>query len=368
MTPPSTSSSEPRDLAADLTTLALGATHDVRNLLLIATAHGHSLLQSVGSDSPLRADVEAILEAAERASTLTRHVLAAGRPPARGSVSCDLNSVVRGCDTLVRRLCGEGIAVEIRLAPAVWPVGLPSTPLEQVVINLVMNAREAMNGRGRLRIATEASVEREVRLTVEDTGHGMDQVVQERMFEPFFTTRHESGGTGIGMATVRAIVSAAGGCVRVRSGVGDGTRITIVLPALGLARADRPVPVVAAGAGVLVVDDERGICELLGHYLRRRGYRTVTATSAGEAEAAWAAAPERFDLVVSDVSLPDVQGPSLAARFRKERERLALLFISGSLDAADRIAECGLRAPVLTKPFSMDEFVSAVTSALQPAA
>lgn len=351
--------------------LAVGVAHDVRNLLFVVTTRSHHLLQALGDEHPLRPDVEAIREATERASVLARQVLAAGSGTAVQSRPADLNTVVNDCRSLLTRLCGDDIEVSVQLADAVWPVALTPTQLEQILINLVTNARDAMSGRGRLSIVTEAGADREARLIVRDTGRGMDAVVQARMFEPFFTTRAESGGTGVGLATVHGVVARAGGRVDVQSEVGEGTTITITLPAVRQAAASTPrAPVVrpaardAAGGRILVIDDEPGVRELLQQCLRSQGYAPVMAESGDAARQQWQQQKGAFDLVICDVSLPDVDGPELAAGFRRDRTDLELIFVSGAIDAAARVARVGLQSPTLTKPFSMVEFVRLTKAAL----
>ncbi|MGE3401605.1 MAG: ATP-binding protein [Vicinamibacterales bacterium] len=351
--------------ASDLTALAVGAAHDVRNLLFVVSTHSHRLLQALDADDPLRADAAAIRDAAERAARLARQVLSAGRFGGTPRET-DVNSVIRGCESLLQKLCGTHVALHVELADGVWPVPVTATQLEQVLINLAVNACDAMPDGGVLRIATHATRERRVVVSVADSGKGMDAVVQSRMFEPFFTTRAESGGSGVGLATVNAIVAQAGGTIDVQSAPGQGTHVRVSLPARA-AHEPRVVQRARRSARILVVEDEAAVRQLLAQCLNAQGYEPVVAGTAGEAAEAWDTAPEPFDLVVSDISLPDAEGPQLAARFRREREQVELLFMSGSIDAPEVITRAGLRAPILTKPFSMAEFADAIRLALHQA-
>ncbi|MGE0591227.1 MAG: ATP-binding protein [Vicinamibacterales bacterium] len=219
---------------ASLAGLAMGLAHDCRNLLFVITAHCQRMRQVLQDDHPARADVDAIMDASERAAALTRQFLVTGRDRSAPAPPVDLNRVLHGLDGLLRRLAGPTVDLDLRLDAEVWPLAVNTTQLEQVVTNLVVNARDAMPRGGRLTVSTAndctADGREWVALTVTDTGMGMTPEVRARIFERFFTTKRSSGGTGIGLATVQTIVQANGGHLAVETAPGKGTTMRIVFP------------------------------------------------------------------------------------------------------------------------------------------
>lgn len=352
--------------------LALGVAHDFKNLLFIITAHCHRVLQATAVDDPRHASVEAIKTASDRALALTAHLLEAGRgaePPVR---HVDLNAIVGGLEGLLRCIVGPHVRLVLDLQKDPWPLRMNQTQIEQVIMNLATNARDAMPDGGTLVLATgnerlvagDGRSRDAVVLTARDTGRGMTPDVQARLFEPYFTTKG-GRGTGIGLATVNAIVLANGGHIDVASEPGAGTTFRVRLPRAVQAAspAARPLPQSALQRRVLLVEDEPAIRALLAQCLEAEGYDLVLAGSGAEALSLCMETEHAIDLVVADLNLPDVLGSEVASRLRSRTPDLPVVFMSGSLDTATQVAEV-TRIPVLTKPFSLAEFNRAVRGAL----
>jgi signal transduction histidine kinase/CheY-like chemotaxis protein len=371
--------------------LAGGVAHDFNNLLMVIGSHARFALDALPPASPVREEIEAIDEASRRAATLTRQLLAFSRKQILKPEVLELNAVVRGLEPMLRRLIGEDITVHSQLAPRLDMVLADPAQLEQVLVNLALNARDAMSAGGRLTIET-ANVDvcptgavagpqpgdeplpagPYVRLTVRDTGAGMSAETQARAFEPFFTTKETGKGTGLGLATVYGIVRQSGGAVRVASAPGEGTTFEIDLPraaacpANGSDGADAAV----AGAGtetVMLVEDEPQVRAIVRRLLARRGYTVLEAADGHEALriAADAAAPT-IDLVVTDMVMPEMSGRDFADRLAVRRPGVRVLFMSGYTD--DEIIRRGLLRPgmaFLEKPFSSDRLLAAVRAALE---
>jgi CheY-like chemotaxis protein len=284
----------------------------------------------------------------------------------------DLNAVVRRTGPLLRRLLGEDLAFEFRPAPEPCPVRIDVGSFDQILMNLAVNARDAMPRGGRLAIETasvvldgdyvrarpEAAEGPHVRVDVSDTGAGMPAEVLAHVFEPFFTTKPVGRGTGLGLSMVQGIVRQAGGHVQVESAPGQGTRFRILLPrADGAARPPSPAsePSASKEEGtetLLLVEDEPAVLDLARRMLSARGYR-VLAASSGEAALEIARAEPRIDLVVTDVVMPGMGGPELARRLRELRPGLGVLFASGYPE--DAIAHRGVVDPgvnLLQKPYT----------------
>jgi two-component system cell cycle sensor histidine kinase/response regulator CckA len=350
--------------------LAGGIAHDFNNLLTVITGRTSLLL-----DLPLgpreRRDLELVLEAGERAAALTHQLLAFSRKQILQPRVLDLNGVITGIAPMLRRLIGEDIQLSIATrAPSCGVLADPGQ-LEQVVMNLAVNARDAMPRGGKITIET-ANVELDdayarehvnvqpgphVLLAVSDTGVGMDAATRERIFEPFFTTKPEGQGTGLGLATVFGIVAQSGGTIWVYSEPGHGTTFKIYLPRVEATA----VPPVAATPGplprgtetILLVEDDDGVRFVGEDALTRLGYRVLSARNAEEAVRASAAHTGRIALLVSDIVMPGLSGPDLRARLTAERPEMRALFLSGyAPDAAVRHGMLDPSVPFLEKPFS----------------
>jgi len=329
--------------------LAGGVAHDFNNLLLAITGHADFLIASL-SDPTHKHYAEEIQAAGQRAAGLTRQLLAFSRRQVLQPRVVNLNDCVREMETMLERLIGEEVEVALELEPHLRPVAADPSQIGQVLLNLAVNARDAMAGRGRLRIATRNEGETVV-LEVADNGAGMDGETRLRLFEPFFTTKDIGAGTGLGLSTVYGIVTQSGGSIEVRSEPGFGATFTVRLPVTHAVETD-PVPVEpvpAAGAErILVVDDEKVVRDLLAQMLREQGYDVEVAGSAREARAL--AGP--WDLLLTDVVMPETDGVTLS----KQIDARHVLFISGY----DQEALVEGDASFLQKPFNRDELTRTV--------
>ncbi|HWP35097.1 MAG TPA: GAF domain-containing protein [Thermodesulfobacteriota bacterium] len=369
--------------------LAGGVAHDFNNLLTAIAGYADLLLAHLPPGDPLRRDAEEIRRAVHRAADLTGQLLAISRRQVLVPRLLDLNEVVSGMAAMLRRLIGEAIELVLHLDPSLGPVKADPTHLTQVLLNLAVNARDAMPGGGTLAIETgnvlldEAAARRRVglrpgryvRLTVRDTGCGMDAATQARIFEPFFTTKPPGRGTGLGLSTVYGIVRQSGGHIEVDSAPGAGATFTILLPRAEEQPAAAPAPAAAgpgpgepsraparppAEATVLVVEDEEGVRELVREVLVQQGYRVLLAPHGAAALAVAAGYRGAIDLLLTDLVMPHLSGRELARRLLAERPALRILFVSGYADTAlPPAAGPDGRAAFLPKPFSPHRLVRA---------
>ncbi len=351
--------------------LAAGVAHDFSNILTVINA-ACSLLECDLQGTPSEPLVAEVLDASERASTLTRQLLAFSRPRALALVDLDINHVVRGAERMLGRLLGTGVQLDLQLGPELWTVQVDPGLLEQVLLNLAVNARDAMPSGGDLRIETanerDAAGAGWVRLSVIDSGQGMAPEVTARMFEPFFTTKPASRGTGLGLATVQRVVDGLGGRIRVDTAPGKGTRFDIVLPrSHAPTQTSWPRPPDAVPRGherVLVVDDEPSVRALCGRMLRSLGYDVVEATGSTTAmeTAIDMSVEDPAALLVADVVMPGLSGPELARRLRSRWPGLRVLHMTG--DPNDARLMDAAEAVLLRKPFNLLELAMRVREAL----
>jgi two-component system cell cycle sensor histidine kinase/response regulator CckA len=357
--------------------LEVSVAHDFKNLLFVITAHCHRLIQTLAPEDARRRDAEAIAIAADRAVTLTRQILDTGRAAPAMTRSIDLNLLLGDLQPLLKGVIGERVSLAWSLTESLWTLHGNPTQVEQIVVNLAANARDAMPDGGTLTISTENRVANDgfrqrdwVVLTVRDSGQGMTPDVKARMFDPYFTTKGDEG-TGVGLATVHAIVTASGGYVEVDTAPGEGTAISIVMPREATVVVKPAPPVVtpmrpqrlrSVKPRVLLVDDEPAVRDLLAHCLEIDGYEAVVASSGQEALDILHRSNSTIDAVVTDLNLPDIHG----AEVLKESHRLmpgsGILAISGA--ATDQLAEVGAPTPLLMKPFSLADFKRAVRAAV----
>ena len=366
--------------------LAGGIAHDFNNLLTAVAGYAELLQVGVPPGSTADRQVGHILAAARRAAELTQQLLAFGRRQVLQPRVIDLRRVVADVVPLLDRLLGENIALQVTDRDDVPPVLADPTQLQQVVLNLAVNARDAMPGGGTLTIevteapppsADEASGDPEtwsswVALRVRDTGEGIPEKLRKQIFEPFFTTKEHGRGTGLGLATVYGIVRQSGGVIRVRSRMGEGSTFTVLLPA-----ASGALPQVAAPAGdehvalargterLLVVEDEAGVRDLVIEVLRSSGYRVTAATSAEEALELVRTDTEPIDLLVTDVVLPHMDGRQLAHALREQQPVLKVLFMSGYADTS--VIEPRSLGPgehFMQKPFHTGQLATRVREAI----
>ncbi|HWP34099.1 MAG TPA: PAS domain-containing protein, partial [Thermodesulfobacteriota bacterium] len=351
--------------------LAGGIAHDFNNILTAITGYSELLLGRLEEGDPLRRHALEIHRAAERAASLTRQLLAFSRRQVLRPTVVDLNAVVSNMDGMLRRLIGEDI--ELRTLPAAdlgW-VRADTGQLEQAILNLAVNARDAMPQGGKLTIET-ANVEldeayaqrhapvvpgRYVLLAVSDTGCGMDPETRARIFEPFFTTKERGKGTGLGLATVYGIVKQSGGYIWVYSEPGHGSTFKIYLPRVEAAPAPLPPPPARPPAPgretVLLVEDEDAVRTLARQVLEQHGYRVLEAAGAADALALVEWHRGSIDLLLTDVVMPGMSGRELAERFAAARGAVKVLYMSGYTDSA--IVHHGILDPgtaFLQKPFS----------------
>ncbi len=363
--------------------LAAGVAHDFNNLLTVIT--GYTDLLAAGRVSPEGGgELAQIRDAADRAAGLTRQLLAFSRQQVLEPRVLNPNQVVNEVTTLLQRVIGEDVRLEIQTAPALGNVEVDQGQLGQVLMNLAVNARDAMPQGGTVTIGTadeavDEAYAREhqpiepgpyVALWVTDTGAGMDAETRARVFEPFFTTKPPGQGTGLGLSMVYGFVKQSGGFIWVESEPGRGTTFRIYLPRVDRKAQSAPAPAAAArraGAGetVLVVEDQPMLRNLVKRVLESHGYRTVVASDGATALEAAKTAIDRIALLVTDVVLPDLGGAEVAERLRAARPDLPVLFMSGySRDAAEgRLLLTG-RASFLPKPFTPNQLLEKVREAL----
>jgi hypothetical protein len=364
--------------------LAGGIAHDFNNLLTAILGYADILTSDTALPEQARLDVDAIQQAASSAAALTQQLLAFSRKQVLRSEVIDLNAVVRRLGDILRRLIVEDVAVTADLSPEPQWVLADGTQLEQVVLNLAINARDAMPRGGRLTIRTEATdcaLEFGTRgvttipgafacLSVADTGTGIDDETLLHLFEPFYTTKGRSRGTGLGLATVYGIVKQSGGYIGVDTKAGGGTRFSIYLPTTPAPDAPggqvETWPQGGAAPGretVLVAEDEDSVRTLVESVLRRRGYTVISARDGAEALDRASAHPGTIDLLITDVIMPGLNGRQLAEQLGAARPALRVLFMSGHTDGV-----LGGEAPndttFLHKPFHADDLTRLVRALL----
>jgi PAS domain S-box-containing protein len=362
--------------------LAGGIAHDFNNLLLVINSNAELVQGSLPEGDPRRDDLAEILTAGGRAAALTRQLLAFSRKQVLNPTVFSLNEAVSGMEKLLRRVIGEDVQIRLDLAPDAGSVRADQVQIEQVVMNLVVNARDAMPRGGTVTLSTaraeldgdpaasppDVAAGRYACVVVSDTGVGMDEATRTRMFEPFFTTKAPGKGTGLGLSTVYGIVKQSGGHVEVSSAPGEGTTVRVYLPRAAPVEhaAAGPAPTVAGGTEtILLVEDEDAVRAIDERLLRRLGYRVLPATTGEEALRIAAAHADPIELVATDVILPGMDGHELACRLAALRGGIRVLFVTGY--AGDRLATVrpdGSWGELLQKPFAPDDLARAVRAAL----
>jgi PAS domain S-box-containing protein len=365
-----------------------GVAHDFNNLLTVILGYGELLLDEVENEPRLRADVEEIVNAGKRASGLTRQLLAFARKQALQPQKLDLNAVVGGMERMLRRLIRENIAITTHLAPDLWPVMADPGQIEQVIINLAVNAQDAIVEAGQVTFeSANVEIDEEqarnhagvtpgphVMLAITDTGSGIDEETRRKIFEPFFTTKELGKGTGLGLATVYGIVKQSGGHIWLYSEPGRGTTFKIFLPR---SVDDAEEPLVRAvpdahlsgGEHILLVEDEPALRTLCERMLRGLKYNLTIAADGEEAAAIVEQQGLKPDLILTDLIMTGMTGMQLAERLRRDQPHLKVLFMSGHTDKT--IQDQGFLSPgtpLLEKPFTVATLAAAVRHALiQPA-
>lgn len=358
--------------------LAGGVAHDFNNLLVVILNYAEFLRTRI-EDESLREDLDEIKNAAVRAAGLTHQLLVFSRREVVVPEVVDLNEVVTQTAGLLRQTVHEHIELVHSFAEGLWGVRLGSGQAEQILVNLLVNARNAMPDGGTVNVKTEnlglghgkqeLTEGKYVRLTVADTGTGMDKEVAEQAFDPFFTTRKDDGGTGLGLATVYGIVKEAGGHIEIYSEPGHGTAIKAYLPAVldeaAEAAVDTRQAVVAAGQTILLVEDEESVRKLAGRILVEDGYEVLTAKDGQGAMELAAEHDGTIDLLLTDVVMPRLSGPQLAKDLQEIRPQMRTLFMSGytgEVISRHGIAEEGVA--LIEKPFDATGLLYAVSNAL----
>jgi signal transduction histidine kinase/CheY-like chemotaxis protein len=363
--------------------LAGGVAHDFNNLLSVIMSYASLAQSDLPTGDPMSADLDEIVTAAQRAADLTRQLLAFSRPQAVAPRIIDLNAVLAGTEKMVRRLVGEDIHVRTVLAADLGRVRLDPGQVEQVLMNLVVNARDAMPGGGSLVIETGAvELDAEfagehlgvtpgphVMLAVSDTGTGIAPDVRARIFEPFFTTKDVGKGTGLGLSTVFGIVRQNRGTIWVYSEPGRGAMFKVYFPRCDEdATRDEPAAPprrTSHDETVLLVEDDDQLRTVAVAVLRRAGYTTLEARNGGEALIFCEQHEDVIDLLLTDVVMPHLNGPELAERLTRLRPGMRVLFMSGySRNAAGQAPHLGAAVPRLEKPFSPDALLRMVRGAL----
>lgn len=367
--------------------LAGGIAHDFNNLLGVVLGHGELLLERLRSSDPSRRRVEQICQAAQRAVSLTGQLLAFSRQQILHPVVLDLNLVIRNLNDIMARLLGDNIVILNRLDPALGRVKGDVSQIEQVLLNLAVNARDAMPRGGTLTISTSnvevdqiaerysgAASGRYGLLTITDTGMGMDEETMTKIFEPFFTTKEKGQGTGLGLATVYGIIKQSGGYISVSSEPGSGTIFSVYLP-----RTDEPVESIEpsgnslaatglAGGTILLVEDSGSLRSVLTEFLDEAGYRVLEADSAEMALELAGAYRSPICLLITDVVMLGMNGHTLAERLMTARPDMKVLYVSGYTDAA--VFRCGVcpgSRNFLNKPFTRDRLLSKIRDVLSSA-
>jgi two-component system cell cycle sensor histidine kinase/response regulator CckA len=367
--------------------LAGGIAHDFNNMLTTIMGYSDMIVEQIGPDKPISADLLEIRHAADRAAGLTRQLLAFSRQQVLRIGAVDINAVVDDMRALLQRVIGEDVTIALALASGLGAILADRVQLEQVLMNLASNARDAMPTGGHLTIGTSLSNQRDVTavtgssvppgryitLTLSDTGEGMDARTRERVFEPFFTTKELGKGTGLGLATVYGIVRQLDGYIGVTSQISVGTTFTMFFPEAeaGAAVSSLALPqqtdvaVATSRDTVLVVEDEPGLRKLVVRTLSRHGYEVLEAATGQDALAVVAQAGDTVRLVVSDVVMPVMNGPEMARHLRASHPDLQVIYMSGY--AGETIRRGGLleeHATVLGKPFTAHELLQKVRELL----
>jgi CheY-like chemotaxis protein len=364
--------------------LAGGVAHDFNNLLTVIGGRCYLMLGQLAPEDALRREVELVRGAAERAARLTHQLLAFSRKQVLEPRVLDLNETLAGIEPLLRRLIGEHIEISVRPDPGLGRVKADPGQLEQVILNLAVNARDAMPQGGDLVLETanvavdEGTARRTpdlapgsyVVLSVTDNGQGMDAATRAQIFEPFFTTKEVGKGTGLGLATVYGIVKQSGGFIEVDSAPGQGASFRVFLPrvdeeATATESTKTPGSRLRGSETVLLVEDDESLRTLAREILTVQGYVVLEAPSPREALRIQHAHEGRIDLLLTDVVMPEMNGPQLAEHLKVARPEMAVLFMSGYTGAAlTQLGGTELAGHLLQKPFTPDGLSRRVREAL----
>jgi CheY-like chemotaxis protein len=350
---------------ASLRRHASSVAHDFNNLLSVITGYTEMMLRRLRPDDPLRRNAEAIKRATEWGAALAQQILAGSRRPPAAPTPVDLNQLVGNVTRVLQPLLGESIELVTRLDSELGLVSANPHQIGQVIMNLVVNARDAMPQGGRLTLET-ANVSQVVMLAVSDTGCGMDNETRARLFEPYFTTKEPGRGTGVGLATVYDVVTHLGGQISVMSDAGAGSTFKIYLPRIPETAPTAEAPAAPSGVGapadgktVLVVENEPEVRDLIREILQLQSYVVLEASDRDEALALSSQHAGRIDLMVVDVGVPPSFADEWVARVRVTRPEVRVLYVSGYLAESGSVdaPKLGL---LLQKPFTVSAFTKAI--------
>ena len=358
-----------------------GVAHDFNNLLAIILGHGEYLVEALPKGQQARMDAEVILDTARRAAVLTKQLLAFSRPQPIDIQVLDLNAIVDEMQTMFARVIGEHIRLSVQLDASLGGVRADPGQIEQVLLNLVINARDAMPGGGTLTISTSNvqvddrdGTRSYVMLTVRDTGAGMDFETRRKIFEPFFTTKAIGHGTGLGLATCSDIIKQSDGLITVDSEPGRGSAFRVHLPRVSRAAtvhaagAQRPSSTAAGAETVMVVEDDDLVRAVVQRTLCTLGYRVLEARSGAEAQAVATTCARPIDLILSDIVIPDASGPEVVGAIRRVSGRSKSIFMSGyTSDALMRRKVLPADAHFIQKPFTPASLATKVRAVLDGA-
>ncbi len=369
--------------------LAAGLAHEFNNILTIIQGHASLLLDNPGMDEDSTQSITHITNGVERTAALVKQMLAFSRKQVMQQKVVHIKEAMNQITVMLGRLLGAHVVLNFDIAPQLPPIMADPEMLQQIIVNLVVNARDAMSSGGQLTIRASAATfaaedlagkpdrraGRFVQLSITDTGSGMDSRIIDRLFEPFFTTKEIGKGTGLGLATAYGMVNQNSGWIEVESEIGVGTTFNIYFPAT--ANAPEPTPpntgsprTHKGGETILVVEDEAILRELVIEILKVHGYHVLDAATGRDALQAWEKHGKNVDLLLTDVSLPDgVSGRELAAKLQEENPRLPVIFSSGfSQESLERKEQTGPGQTFLSKPYHPAELAEAVRAALNSAA
>ena len=349
---------------ASLRRHASSVAHDFNNLLSVITGYTEMMLRRLHPDDPLRRNAEAIKRATEWGAALAQQILAGSRRPPPAPTPVELNQIVGNVTRVLQPLLGDNIELVTRLESELGLVSANPHQIGQVIMNLVVNARDAMPQGGRLTIET-ANVSQVVMLAVSDTGCGMDNETRARLFEPYFTTKEPGRGTGVGLATVYDVVTQLGGQISVMSDAGAGSTFKIYLPRVLETAVETPVAPPGASAPVdsktvLVVENEREVRDLIREILQLQNYVVLEASDRDEALALCSQHADRIDLMVVDVGMPPSFADEWVTRVRAARPDVRVLYVSGYLAEGGSVDAPRLGL-LLQKPFTVGAFSKAIS-------
>jgi two-component system, cell cycle sensor histidine kinase and response regulator CckA len=363
--------------------LAGGVAHDFNNLLSVILCYGELAVARLAPDEPLCADIQEMIQAASRAADLTRQLLMFSRQQVLEPKVLDLNEVLVGMEKMLRRLLGADVDLVAQPKATSARVRVDPSSLEQVIMNLAVNARDAMPTGGQLTMETRnvflddeyaklhlgVAPGPHVMLAISDTGHGIDKLTQSRIFEPFFTTKEKGKGTGLGLSTVFGIVKQSGGSIWVYSEPGRGTTFKVFLPSVDRAKDSllpvEPPRILQGHETILLIEDDEQVRVVAASILRNNGYQVIEARNAAEAFKSSLSHAAPIDLLLTDVIMPQLSGPELAKRLAPSRPDMKVLFMSGYTD--DSIVRHGVLSAAmsfLAKPITVAALTAKVREVL----